>query len=384
MAAFSFMDISKIKTAGQLTSKYIHNCRKIQIDNVIPELSDQNETLVALPKVSGKELNYNEALKDRLSTLDYYKTHDIRSNAVLGYEVLMTFSREAEIDLDAWKKQSTDWLHKTFDVAPDGRSNVLHAEYHADEVGNVHIHAFVVPIDERGHLNAKRFTDGSRAMSELQTSYADSVSDLGLKRGIAGSSAKHQDIRRMYANLNNAMVFPEVKPEETADEYRQRIEDFAKTAFARGMKEVDDYSNRKRQEADEQIKEERDAIERELKKKQKMSDRDLKKVEKRKDDLEKEVVSYENMVDMLMNQITEVRRELSQAQLELDEELNNENARAFYENMQLGLEVLEETSPEEAKTMRENIDYVQELAVQRREELEQQKELEEQEMNEEI
>lgn len=384
MAAFSFMDISKIKTAGQLTSKYIHNCRKIQIDNVIPELSDQNETLVNLPKVSGKELNYNEALKDRLSTLDYYKTHDIRSNAVLGYEVLMTFSREAEIDLDAWKKQSTDWLHKTFDVAPDGRSNVLHAEYHADEVGNVHIHAFVVPIDERGHLNAKRFTDGSRAMSELQTSYADSVSDLGLKRGIAGSSAKHQDIRRMYANLNNAMVFPEVKPEETADEYRQRIEDFAKTAFARGMKEVDDYSNRKRQEADEQIKEERDAIERELKKKQKMSDRDLKKAEKRKDDLEKEVVSYENMVDMLMNQITEVRRELSQAQLELDEELNNENARAFYENMQLGLEVLEETSPEEAKTMRENIDYVQELAVQRREELEQQKELEEQEMNEEI
>ena len=85
-----------------------------------------------------------------------------------------------------------------------------------DEVGSPHIHAFVVPIDERGRLNAKRFTDGSRAMSALQSSYADSVKETGLKRGVSGSSARHQDIRMMYANMNNAMVLPDIKKGETA------------------------------------------------------------------------------------------------------------------------------------------------------------------------
>lgn len=381
MASFAFMDITKIKTAGQMTSKYIHNTRKIQIDNVIPELSKNNETLVSLPQQAGKELSYNEAFKDRLSTLSYYQNHNIRKNAVLGYEVLMTFSRDANIDIETWKQRNVEWLHKTFDVAPDGRSNVLHAEYHADEVGNVHMHAFVVPIDENGHLNAKRFTDGSRAMSKLQDTYADSVKDLGLKRGVAGSSAKHQDIRKMYANLNNAMILPEIRKGETAEEYKERVGEQVKTAFVRSMRETDDYSIRRRRSGDIQARTEREAIERELVRKSKIADRTLTKVVKEKEAIEQDIVSYEDMARMLLDDIAQTKMELAQMELEKDKAINNENARIFYEDMNLGMEVLQEENPEEAKIMQENFDYLRELAEQRREEMEQEENREEDELD---
>ena len=171
--AFAFMDIQKIKTEGQMTAKYNHNCRKIEIDNVIPELSHLNEDLIPLPvDQNGNELSYYDAFKKRINELPYYQDHNIRKNAVRGYEVLLTFSKDESINVDEWKKLSVKWLKDTFNVAPDKRNNVLHVAFHADETGNYHCHAFVVPIDEKGKLNACRFTDGSRALSDLQTSFS--------------------------------------------------------------------------------------------------------------------------------------------------------------------------------------------------------------------
>lgn len=372
--AFSFMDISKIKTEGQLTSKYNHNCRTIQIDNVIPELTEKNETLIALPIQSGKQLNYNEAFKERIESLDYYKDHKIRANAVLGYEVLLTFSRDADLDLESWKKQSVEWLHKTFDVAPDNKSNVLHAEFHADEVGNVHIHAFVVPIDERGRLNAKRFTDGSRVMSELQSSYAESVSGLGLQRGIAGSSAKHKDIRRMYANLNNALKLPEVLKQETANQYRDRVVDNIKTALAAQMRESDDYAINVRRELDIQKRKQQEEIERELNKKKKVQEFEDKQAMREKEKLQREMLGYEQMVRILHEQLDDVKAEVSEAQKRLQAEADNENAIEFYKNFQAGMDALYQSDPERATDAQDEMDYICQLGMEEREEMQEETE----------
>lgn len=372
--AFSFMDISKIKTEGQLTSKYNHNCRTIQIDNVIPELTEKNETLIALPIQSGKQLNYNEAFKERIESLDYYKDHKIRANAVLGYEVLLTFSRDADLDLESWKKQSVEWLHKTFDVAPDNKSNVLHAEFHADEVGNVHIHAFVVPIDERGRLNAKRFTDGSRVMSELQSSYAESVSNLGLQRGIAGSSAKHKDIRRMYANLNNALKLPEVLKQETANQYRDRVVDNIKTALAAQMRESDDYAINVRRELDIQKRKQQEEIERELNKKKKVQEFEDKQAMREKEKLQREMLGYEQMVRILHEQLDDVKAEVSEAQKRLQAEADNENAIEFYKNFQAGMDALYQSDPERATDAQDEMDYICQLGMEEREEMQEETE----------
>lgn len=372
--AFSFMDISKIKTEGQLTSKYNHNCRTIQIDNVIPELTEKNETLIALPIQSRKQLNYNEAFKERIESLDYYKDHKIRANAVLGYEVLLTFSRDADLDLESWKKQSVEWLHKTFDVAPDNKSNVLHAEFHADEVGNVHIHAFVVPIDERGRLNAKRFTDGSRVMSELQSSYAESVSNLGLQRGIAGSSAKHKDIRRMYANLNNALKLPEVLKQETANQYRDRVVDNIKTALAAQMRESDDYAINVRRELDIQKRKQQEEIERELNKKKKVQEFEDKQAMREKEKLQREMLGYEQMVRILHEQLDDVKAEVSEAQKRLQAEADNENAIEFYKNFQAGMDALYQSDPERATDAQDEMDYICQLGMEEREEMQEETE----------
>ena len=55
-------------------------------------------------------------------------------------------------------------------------------------------------------------------MSEHQTTYAKYMQSFGLKRGLKGSQAKHEDIKRFYAELNQAMNrVPERLPEESVE-----------------------------------------------------------------------------------------------------------------------------------------------------------------------
>lgn len=254
--SYAFMSIERIKSYNAMGAKYRHNCRRTdligkEIPNVITEKSYLNMELVPLPKnADGSEMDYEKAMKQRIAEQEFYRDHRIRKNAVLGFEVLMTYSRDDSIDAEQWARQSVDWLHRQFDRAGDGKSNVLHAVMHRDETGNVHIHAFVVPIDERGHLNADGFTHGSRVMSEMQTSYAKSVENLGIKRGIAGSTAKHADIQRMYAALNNVVSLNDTLPGETPEEYRDRVLRISK---ALPEESAEHYRNRVMQKIEENI-----------------------------------------------------------------------------------------------------------------------------------
>lgn len=353
--AFAFMDIQKIKSEGQMTAKYNHNCRKIDIDNVISELSENNEDLIALPHRDGKELNYYEAFKERLSELPYYQNHSIRKDNVLAYEVLLTFSKDESIDIDEWKRLSVKWLKDTFDVAPDGKSNILHVAYHADETGNVHCHAIVTPIDENGKLNAKRFTGGSRVMSKLQDSYAESVAVLGLERGLAGSSAKHREIRRMYAELNRVCVAPEVKFGETAEEYRERVEDDLKTRYAVAKKQIDEQKANTRRKLDEEAVRERAAIQDEFNKTRMIVEREIQKLNEQRKELKKGVVSYEDMIADLAKQYNDLQEEIRLSK-EAKEKIE------FYDKFQAGINAVALSSEDEALIIQNDIDYVMNAA----------------------
>lgn len=89
--------------------------------------------------------------------MDYYKDHKIRHDQVYAMEVVSTFSREEDINIEAWKKKNVEWLQKTFNQAGDGRNNIASVVFHADETGNVPCHAIVVPIAPRGRLNTKHY-----------------------------------------------------------------------------------------------------------------------------------------------------------------------------------------------------------------------------------
>jgi hypothetical protein len=78
---------------------------------------------------------------------------------------------------------------------------------HGDE-STPHLTGYVVPLDERGALNCRSYIGEKQQLRDQQTGYADAVAHLGLQRGVPGSKAIHQAVRRHYG----AVMAPEKAP----------------------------------------------------------------------------------------------------------------------------------------------------------------------------
>jgi hypothetical protein len=191
MSRFAIMRIAKVKQLSQIDAISKHMERDRETPNADPERTPLNERLAG----SG---DWRADVQSRLEVAP-----TIRKNAVISIELLLgaspewwTTGTEAEQDRrrDAWRDLSTAWLRDTF-----GEQNLVAAVVHRDELVS-HIHALVVPIDERGRLSAWHFIGGDRSrLSELQDSYAAKVAVLGLERGVRGSVATHEEVKRWYA-----------------------------------------------------------------------------------------------------------------------------------------------------------------------------------------
>lgn len=235
---YCFMHIDPIKTYGIMSNCFRHNYRMKFVENAIPELEQENEELVSL---NGK--TYEQAYRERATALGYGIDKSFRKNGVLALEVLTSFSREdrTKINVEQWKKDNVEWLRKAFNANPEKYGdNVLSVVYHADEVGNIHCHAFIIPVDDKGKINASFYRDGKMKMLELQNSYADKMKAYGLKRGIEGSIANHENIKRFYTELNQAVdvKIPEYTKEDTLETYKAKIDDFTKTLQASHLREL--------------------------------------------------------------------------------------------------------------------------------------------------
>lgn len=139
-----------------------------------------------------------------------------RKDNVLGYDLLFTASPEFFTDevitgkkFDEWKSRTIEWIEQNF----GGKKNIVNLAVHWDE-STPHIACQTVAIHE-GKLNAKHFTGGTRhRLSELQDSYAEAMASFGLQRGVKGSLAKHESIKKYYARVNEA---------ETLDQFQEPI-----------------------------------------------------------------------------------------------------------------------------------------------------------------
>lgn len=126
-----------------------------------------------------------------------------RSDAVLCIEYLVTASPQdmagkSREEQDAYLMDSLEWIRKRH-----GAENVVYAGIHRDET-TPHLYAYAVPLDkETGRLNAKKWLGGARALSEMQSDFAERVGKQhGLQRGIEGSKARHTSIRDWYSQLD--------------------------------------------------------------------------------------------------------------------------------------------------------------------------------------
>lgn len=354
--------ISKINKAGKasLVRKYEHNYRTEYVPNVIPELSDQNEELVPLLNSKGDSCTYIEAWEERLAKLEHYTTHNIRKNGVIAYELVLTFSKEVDINIEEWKKDNVKWLTDTFDVCPEKYgSNVLSVMYHGDECGNVHCHALVTPIDERGRFCASRFTGNRTKMSELQTSYAKSMAHHGLERGLRGSSAKHQDIRKMYARLNQRMDIPKPMKNESAEQFRSRILELLQTERATDLKRTIDMETRLKRIYDKKMQEERHVITNAVYAEHITVIQQTRNLQEQLQLLEKSLQKTESEKEEYIVQIRQMQTEAQQLMLLLK---NMERARKHaqeYEHLKELLTFAQKEYPEIASEIQNSFEYLE-------------------------
>jgi len=122
-----------------------------------------------------------------------------RKNAVLCIEHLITTSP----DWNGWgTEKETEFFNKSLEFVKKkyGSENVIACSIHRDET-TPHLIVYVVPIDEKGGLNAKKWLGGRSKLSQTQTEFANEVKHLGLERGLENSKARHKTIKQFYAEI---------------------------------------------------------------------------------------------------------------------------------------------------------------------------------------
>ncbi len=223
--AYTVCRIQKIKDWGTLASSELHTTRERNTPNANPAV--HNIRLIG------------EKSDPDLVTMFKAKigNQKIRSNAVLGVEFVLSASAEYfrpddpsiagtynQKRLDDFAFFTTKWLKQSWG------DRIVRCELHLDEV-TPHIHAYLVPLDERGKLNCRALFGGTRErLSELQDSFAAAVAPLGIERGIKGSTAKHTKIKEYYASVNRQSLnldleqtLPTATQTESAIAYRERV-----------------------------------------------------------------------------------------------------------------------------------------------------------------
>lgn len=199
--SFAILRTQKLKGFGGVVASELHTKRGRETPNA--DATKQNECLIG----SNNPIDLETRVFERIGDNGGRK---VRTDAVLCVEMLLSASPEFfrpdkpeqagywhDFIVDTWKAANVDWLTTQFS------DRLVQAELHLDE-STPHIHAYFVPMDEKGHLNCKSYLGGRQKLAKLQDDYAAAMSGLGLQRGTKGSRATHTKIKEYYAAVEKA------------------------------------------------------------------------------------------------------------------------------------------------------------------------------------
>lgn len=197
--AYAILRTAKLKSFGEIGGSLAHNYRDTKTLN-----ADESRT----------QYNEHRGGQDSQSTMDLIKARlpkKHRSDAVLCVEYLITASPEyfeAGDDGTKYFEDAVKWLHERH-----GAENVVATTVHRDET-SPHLVAYVVPLDEKGKLNAKKYLGGRVVLRNMQSDFAKNVGvKHGLERGIEGSKARHTTIKQFYEAIEKEPKHGVLKPE---------------------------------------------------------------------------------------------------------------------------------------------------------------------------
>ena len=191
----------------------IARLKKLKRSNIAGSASHANrerETPNADPSFENIRFIGSNEREERLEDLvlakigEHEQKRKIRTDGVYCVELLLSASASyfrpdcprlagyyEQEKLDNWLEATHQWLVDEYG------ERIVRAELHLDEA-TPHIHAYFVPLDERGQLRCNHFFDGREKIRSFQDSYYDTMRLIGLERGIKGSRAQHQDIKDFY------------------------------------------------------------------------------------------------------------------------------------------------------------------------------------------
>lgn len=188
--AFAIMRCTKLATGGSLAASLSHCYRERETHNADDARTPKNTHFGA------------SSSSDALTRMRELWPEKRRKDAVLAVEYLFTASPEwwettPPEQRAEFFRRSVRWLKEKY-----GSDRVVTATVHRDET-SPHLSAFVVPLTADGRLSAKEFVGNRRQLADDQTSFANTVADLGLSRGIEGSQATHETIASYYGKIKN-------------------------------------------------------------------------------------------------------------------------------------------------------------------------------------
>ena len=253
MTLFAIYRHEKHKNAGTVAVAANHMTRESDTPNADPGRAHLNRVFIGTADPAADVA----ALVPPRNALNDQGHKVRRSNSVIAIEILLTTSpgwwpKATPEQQQDWVDRSTAWL-----VHEYGRENIAHLRLHADEQ-TPHLTGFIVPIDpDTERLNSRRWIGGKERCAKQQTDYAATVAHLGLSRGIEGSTAKHERVRRHYRQIAQPVASlaidrpPRVlmDPEGWAAEQAQSIARQAAPAFARARTAESDRTAKKAAEA---------------------------------------------------------------------------------------------------------------------------------------
>ena len=152
---FAIIRIAKLKKSN-IGGSGSHVSRSRPTLNADRSKLVDNQTLI---HNNDRELPLGEVVAAKIAA--NHKKRKIRPDAVHCVEFLLTASPEYfrpnnpadyggydPTRLDQWKQETVKWLKQEYG------DKIVRAELHLDEA-TPHIHAFLVPLDERGQLNCR-------------------------------------------------------------------------------------------------------------------------------------------------------------------------------------------------------------------------------------
>jgi hypothetical protein len=107
--------------------------------------------------------------------------------------------------MKAWTAATLAWVKKQW---PDQVASIT---LHVERESTPHAHVLLVPRVRAANgwkLNSKALFNRA-SLRQLQSSYADALAPLGIRRGEPGSEAKHSEVKQFYGMVQAAKQMPQ-------------------------------------------------------------------------------------------------------------------------------------------------------------------------------